>query len=61
MNRQVSRVLTHRKTDGLKKALNFGWKMTKNYSKQFVLPTVWGIGKSVAGGKIANAIMEMDI
>ena len=58
MNRQVSRLLTHRKTDGLKNALKFGWKMTKNYSKQFVLPTVWGITKSFAGGKIAEAAIE---
>ena len=58
MNRQVSRLIEHSVSDGLEKAVSFGWKMTKNYSKQFILPTAWGIVKSTFGNKVSEKIFE---
>ena len=58
MNMQVSRLIEHSVSDGLKKTVKFGWKMTKNYSKQFILPTMWGTTKSTFGSKVSEKIFE---
>ena len=58
MKRQVSRLFSHAISDNAKKAWDFGWKMTRKYSKKFIVPTIVGIVKSFAGAKTAEAIIE---
>ncbi len=57
MAKQTTRLVKHIATDGMKKAGNFYLKMTVNYSKQFVKPTLQGIAKGWVGGKIASAVL----
>ena len=53
MRRQELRLLKHIPEDGFSKAMNFAWKMTANYSKQFVAPIFID---SIAGYFINEAI-----
>ena len=34
------------------------YKMTANYSKRFIIPTLWGITKGFFGGKVANCFFD---
>lgn len=54
MAKQITRLKKHIATDGLKKAGSFYLKMTVNYSKQFIKPTLQGLTKGWVGGKIAS-------
>ena len=54
MAKQATRLTKHVTTDGIKKAGSFYLKMTVNYSKQFVKPTLQGITKGWVGGKVAS-------
>ena len=58
MAKQKARLLKHIIPDGLEKAGNFYLKMTMNYSKQFVSPTLQGIAKGWVGGKVASYGLE---
>ena len=46
--------IRHLGFDGIKKAGTFYYKMTANYSKQFIKGTLSGIGRSLIGGKVAQ-------
>ena len=54
MAKQTTRLAKHIATDGVKKAGSFYLKMTVNYSKQFIKPTLQGLAKGWVGGKIAS-------
>ena len=54
MTRQTTRFAKHIATDGFKKAGKFYLKMTVNYSKRFIKPTLAGLAKGWIGGKVAN-------
>ena len=54
MAQQTTRLTKHIATDGLKKAGSYYLKMTVNYSKQFIKPTLQGIAKGWVGGQIAS-------
>ena len=58
MSRQVSRLGKHLISDGIGKAGAYFYKMTANYSKQFILKTAWSIAKSTFAGKAANALLK---
>ena len=58
MGRQTSRFFSHLGSDGIKKAGTFYYKMTANYSKQFIKGTLSGIGRSLVGGKVAQKGIE---
>ena len=57
MMRQESRFLKHLIPDGISKAHSFAWKMTANYSKQFIVPTLKGLTKGWFGGKLVDKIL----
>lgn len=59
MSQQTTRLAKHITTDGLKKAGSFYLKMTVNYSKQFVKPTLYGLAKGWLGGKAADYGFEV--
>ena len=44
----------HYAANGLKNAISFYYKMTANYSIQFIGSTLWGITKGFVGGKLAD-------
>lgn len=54
MSQQATRLAKHITTDGVKKAGSFYLKMTVNYSKQFIKPTLKGLAKGWVGGKAAS-------
>jgi hypothetical protein len=44
----------HAASKGTQNAVSFYYKMTANYSKQFIRPTVTGISRGFAAGKLAS-------
>ena len=54
MAKQATRLAKHIATDGVKKAGSFYLKMTVNYSKQLIKPTLQGLAKGWVGGKFAS-------
>ena len=57
MARQTTRLTKHVATDGFKKAGSFYLKMTVNYSKQFIKPTLQGLAKGWGGGQSASYLL----
>ena len=57
MTKQYSRLISHSKTQGIKKAVNFCYKMTNTLSKRLIRPTF----KSVVRGYIAGGIVKYGI
>lgn len=58
MSKQLNRLGKHVSTDGLQKAGTFYYKMTANYSKQFITPTLTGIAKGWIGSRSANSLLS---
>ena len=56
MERQTTRFVKHVASDGLKKSATYLYKMTANYSKQFIKPAIKSIIKGTIGYKAVEAI-----
>lgn len=58
MTRQISRLGKHLISDGVSKAGTYFYKMTANYSKQFIFKTAWSIVKSTVASKTASTLLK---
>ncbi|MBQ1892122.1 MAG: hypothetical protein II164_07270, partial [Firmicutes bacterium] len=58
MARQVTRLGDHIVEDGVKKSVTYFYKMTANYSKQFIGKTIESFAKGTVTYKVVGALLQ---